>query len=382
MRLISGLAVLTLSLTSVLALNACSDNNNSRGESLGLPMLKPIVEGATPSALQGAQSLAQSIGTASSCGDGDASCVVQEELAGIMLDLMDNNLEMFDQRLAEINQRTAENTRECTLETPTAWTASDLPGGEERTFYLQCAENHGQFLSVYFGVHEGKAYLIERTRGTLSGNNIPHDDSSAGDQILMAIADMSGNSVEIWAARHKGYSEFPSSVFRYNRSWLYINADRSANSLEASISGPPWPGHSLTCGATLRANDSHFQLGMTLGNVNTSWSPENFCDLAVSDWPTQAIDASGCYNGTDFSSSPGECTGIEDLSAIPDLRAHAPGNATDLSLMGGGCDGATAPLDSRTEPGANGCYARAYTLITNSGFPSLRDFNDILIEDE
>lgn len=379
MILAKGMTYFFFVLLLSLSLSSCGgENRDSASESLGLPMLKPIVENSTPESLRSPSSSLLNI-EAQSC---DAACVVQNSLSGLMLDLMDNNLEIFDQRLAEINQRSTQNLRACTLEEPTAWTVNNLPGGESRTFYFQCAENHGDFLTVYFGVHQGKAYLLERVRGTLASHQVPHDDDSAGDQMLMAIASMDGQSVEIWSARHKGYSEFPATVNRYNRSWLYLNANRSENRLEASVSGNPWPGHELTCGATLRAEQDHFQLNMTLANTNSNWASQNYCDVAPNNWPSQALDVSGCYNAESFTSTPGSCAQFSDLSDIPDLRAQSPGNNTDLTAMGGGCGDPNATLDGVDRPGARGCYARAFTLINSSNLPSLMDFNDIIIEDE
>jgi hypothetical protein len=73
------------------------------------------------------------------------------------------------------------------------WTITDLPGAESRTFHFQCYEEHDA-ITVYFGVHEGKAYLAEHVALASSETEVPENDTTAGSVLLLAIADMDGNT--------------------------------------------------------------------------------------------------------------------------------------------------------------------------------------------
>ncbi len=308
---------------AALVLSVGCNKDEEKGDSLGLPAVKPPVEAATPNGIKSGVALLLQ-------GDSPLKTLASRIFSPGPTDVLDR-LGKVDESLASMDSRAQESEKACISDTPVDWAApSSLPTGTAFPLAFQCQEsieaNGVAKIQMAFGIKDDYANLVQiQTRLT--------ESASAPAVATLVKAKMDGSSTEAWITMQK--FDLSPTASNDDYFWLAIKGDSNSKSFEMAVGGTG-KGIGVDCGVQVKSDGSYvFAKGIfssygTIGGETCSGSVGESVELCVDASTLVEVDSAKCEALSTFS-----------LPAITHLGMASTGKAASDAFIGATISGYT-----------------------------------------
>jgi hypothetical protein len=289
------------------------------GNPLNIPELKPPVKASTPSGLNGQvsrQLLRQLQGLPSNI------TVIRDRFFTEGPTDFTYRLGMIDGRMKELKTRNNESPRKCVKNAPTLWSPPSLPGGRTFPMYFSCVEDMGEGsgLSVYFGVKDSIAYLMEVQK--------PPASSTSPTMAVLARAHTDSSYVDVIQVIQQSSTNNASS-------WMFVQANKTSQSLEFAVAAQT-TGTGVGCGVKVHS--------MPTGSGVTIYAHGEFADHGAPNACT-GFPGTTCVNGATLAGETCPSSG-----AVTTFSGIVAGTLTYSSLVAENGGSMAAGIISGTRP--------------------------------
>lgn len=292
----------------IVALAGC-DTGNEKGESLGLPFVKPPVDRNTPAGI-----------IASSAGLLLASSAINTLTSRLFTTgptSITGRLDGIDMRLKEFDTRAKESKKACLNDGAKEWPLpAALPGGVAFPVYLQCLDefsSQGSGFQIAFGQKDGYAYLVELQKRGEAGSTAP--------QVATLVrAKMDGTATDAWITM-QGFDQSQSAAAE-NYFFFAVHADDATKGFEIAVGGNG-RGIGVDCGVQLRSDGANLYANGIFASYGDSGNET--CSGAVA--PVSDL----CLDATTLAAK-------DDATACASIKAFTLPQVTHLGLGDTGKD--------------------------------------------